>query len=62
MAESSAEETTPLVFNEDIPKTVRNTRRPYEKQLAIHHILVTIVPETTTVISLAYIIDETSCE
>jgi len=52
MAASGVEETTPLIFNPDIPTTARNTRRPRETQLAVYFILTSILFESIGFYSL----------
>jgi hypothetical protein len=43
----SEEETEPLNPNDDIPTAARDTRRPYQRQLAVYFILVSIVFQLT---------------
>jgi hypothetical protein len=43
MARSNVEEATPLIPNHDIPTVVGDTRRSYEKQLAMYLILGSIL-------------------
>jgi hypothetical protein len=47
MNESTEEETVPLNPNDDIPTAARDTRRPYQRQLAVYFILASIVFQLT---------------
>jgi hypothetical protein len=46
MATPNVDEAAPLIPNDGIPTVVRNTRRSYEKQLAMYFILASILFQT----------------
>jgi hypothetical protein len=52
MATSSVEVATTSIDNDGIPTTVRDTRRPYERQLAVHLILASILFSLAALYSL----------
>ena len=47
------EETAPLIPNDEISTTVRDTRKPHEKQLAVHLILASILFQYIAFLSLS---------
>jgi hypothetical protein len=47
MNASTEDETEPLTPNDDIPTAARDTRRPYQRQIAVYLILASIVFQLT---------------
>jgi hypothetical protein len=52
MDTSNEEEIVPLIPNDSIPTTARDTRRPYQKQLALYFVLASILFESIAFSSL----------
>jgi hypothetical protein len=53
MDTSNVEESIPLIPNHGIPTTVPDTRQPYQKKLAVHLILASILFEKIAFYSIA---------